>query len=99
MRVFIQIRGIAVSTLRADLLRTSEIDVMAVRDVQDPSVFFQTELSGVKTACNSWKREADRLTTKVRDHRHFWTVGGNSPGVGTSTPTLPGHQIPISLLY
>ena len=87
----------AVSTLRAGLLRTSEIDVIAVRDVQDPSAFFQAELSSVTTACSSWKREADRLTTKVRDHRHFWTVGGNSPRVNTST--LPWHQIPISLLY
>ena len=26
----------------------------------------------------------------VGSDNHFWTVGGNSPGVGTSTPTLPG---------
>ena len=82
-----------------DLLRTSDIDVMAVRDVQGPSAFFQAELTGVTTACNSSKREADRLTTKFRDRSHFSTAGRNSPHVKTSTPSLPGHQIPFSLLY
>ena len=47
----------------------------------------QIELSEITTACNSWKRDCNDIST----------VGGNSSRDTSAIPALPGQEQPMSL--